>query len=1046
MRWRIWLLLMFWLLMSCSGERDGGQDSSTDADADGDSDTGGYTDSDADSDTDSEGDALASEFVSADEELLARNYVGFYADGDADGDSDTDTDSDADQALFPATGDGDIYQLLDSGILLYLTPYNGLQVIDLHAEMPTHDSPIVIGEADLAGQPVGVYASDSLAVALLNDNFRMTENSMYAESAIVSVDITNPAAPKPIFREPVDRIVTSRIARGDTGEILYVAMQDTAGQSLVRSFVIEDTGVITAVDELTVNPGIRQMVLLDGNLLVSSLAFGDMSSTVTWVDVSLGTGEMAEGPVYQTAGIVGSAVQMSLSGNILQLASTTGEGNWLQTWDVSSQDSPMPADEVTFGSGWLRSTHFFSGGVFIGTSEAEDSFYTFTIDETGQIGDASGDASSDSGSDKNDILMPLAGGAQVVGVGFEEDQIAVNLYNSDFSGANPQLARLEIPTPWIQSIVNVDSRVMTVMENAVSLSSDDGQTETGLILIPYIRRNVELNRGESTILVVTFSEETLTYRGDMNSATWSPYRSVVTGESVAALLSEDAVTIFDISDLSDISAAVPMGRSEPITGYSNYSETGAFGLRVRSTPMVCSAGSSEAEMLDAQDDGAIEVIIAEGKMNQSLPLAKIEIPLFSRVLFQESRAVVISQDPRCGEDWRIDTWDFSDAKAPQKMGSAAFSVPEKLLNKTGSLHRLNSSLRFNGSTPPVVTLLTENALVFISAQRSFPADDTGGGCAVLAQDSEYVGGLYCTNQSGVPGDCTGEIRPCEDCAPIDAADIETVVNCFEYEQRWQYDQLRLDIVDMSDYANPVFVDTPLFSPENEDVVSVVSDGDRLLFSLKTPWTQTDDPRHYAKHTVRTVSLSNPLEPVISEPVSIPGAVVGFGEDTLFTRDVVWHGGVTRYMLNEVALENTTATRLNSRSFGNQFVQGIVLDDSGRAYVDARIAFNRNTTRHNLWILDTGSSDFPVLNTLENWPWTVWNASGHWLLVNMYVSGALLLNAEDPSDIYAQRLFRMPNNSGAQRILTQDDVIIVDGRAGIFKARVEDSNLRIQSDG
>ncbi len=905
-------------------------------------------------------------FVSADESPPGAGYrdEGLVAASDDMDGADLTTDTDAgpgdESNGEAAVVEGDLYRVLDSGLILNLNSYRGLQVIDV----ANPAAPSIIGRFPLRGTPVEMYALDNRAVLLFNhwQGYARGVGGMnvtpFNGGLVVTVDLTDPAAPKLISQEAVEgNILTSRMIQGENRNALYLAAWESGG-TLVQSFTLDATGALGAGSELLLEGDITDITATNTALLVARSVYDNsMHSLVSLIDISDENGQMTEASSVETAGTVQKKTDMSLHGNILRVVSGnnfSSETNHLQTWDVTDRTAPVAVDHDTFGDDeQLYASLFLGNSAFFVTFFQTDPFHAFEIDDTGVASEHTEYVISG----WNDFFKPAFDETRLVGIGMGDDGLAVSLYNTALDAETPFIQRVELGANVFDSEATWDDRAFTVMDDAVSVLNANGVEETGLILLPYSHWDEQTYTYVSSVKLITFSADTLTLRGSMDNADMVR-RSFLTADDDVANMSERELNLFD---LSNPDSPQLLGSVELAPWYSGYFTLGQYAVRVKSSPdsyekwRYCEGEKTGMESPVAP--GALEVVVSGGGADTAPVLASVEISPYAQVMFKGPLAVVISPSGACDNLWQIDTIDFSTPIAPVSRGSVVAEL-------SGYEHYYGGGVFYDACFGPGCmgngvtsnARLVGNALVIPTRIPHSEVLETRHYCEKYLDDWQeeetedggrrytwYSGSILCEVAADGFRTCDGEIQRCvesysedqvawsTDCQPVEPDPAKLIETCWYDDVTRYWDSYVLNIVDLSEPAAPV-VAAPVAMPEDQQAAGLVVDGNRLLVSHQMPYTMTGDSRAYVQYFMRIVDLTTPASPVISTPINTPGAVFAVSGNALITRDATYGDDGIVSTLNTVTLQNGTARPLGSRTFEQGRIDHIVVDGAGRAYV------------------------------------------------------------------------------------------------------------------
>lgn len=923
------------------------------------------------------------EFVSADESYGLDGSAGRYgesnsvavddaepsmmggdmdADADADGDGDwaMDTDMGGEEETSDAVVEGDLYRVFDNGTLLNLNSYRGLQIIDVSEP----SFPTIVGRYPLRGTPVEMYAYDNKAVILFNNwqGYRQGVNGLDVQGffggLVVTVDLTDPTAPTFVSQQEVEGYIqTSRMIQGDNKHALYLAAYSESG-TLVHSFSIDSSGALQPASQLTLDANVTDIAATSTALLVAGAADdGWTNSAVSIIDISDPDGQMVEMSTVETVGMVQKKTDMSLYGNILRVVSGRSgstNSNHLQTWDVTDMAAPVAVDHDSFGDTEdLYATLFLGNSAFFVTFMQTDPFHAFEIDDSGVATEHAEYIISG----WNDFFKPAFDQTRIVGIGMGDEGLAVSLYDTALDNDAPFIARAELGADVWGSEASWDDRAFTVLDNAVSVFTEDGVEETGLVLLPYSRWNEVTYIYESAVQILTFSPTTLTVRGSMQNSAMVR-RSFLTAESDVANMSEEELNLFNFSNPDEPSL---LGSVELAPWYSAYIPMGRNAIRVKSRPeyfdryLYC---NEDTGMKEEVVPGALEVISAAGGPDTTEALATVEISPYSQVLSKGNLVVVISPVATCDSQWTIDTYDFTDPVAPVHAGSVSTAL-------SGYNHLYGSDTFYDSCygggclTASGVSnaRIIGNALVIpTTAAQSETLEtkqycETTGNYSYLTDEeteygwtySYYNGSILCEIDDDGSETCSGSIQRCTEvynesndywdysCEDVVLTPEEQMVTCWYDTLERHWESYVLNVIDLSDPTAPALLPEIAMPTEQEAAGLYVRDN-HLLVNHKIPYEVKGDSRAYVKYFVTFVNLTEPSDIRINQPINIPGAIFASYGSTYVTRDPVYTDSRIDTTLNTITFANGIATKTGSRKFESSSVDHMVVDDLGRAFV------------------------------------------------------------------------------------------------------------------
>lgn len=574
--------------------------------------------------------------------------------------------------------EGDIFRILSPGLLLNLNPFRGLQVIDVRDV--TH--PRIIGRVSVSGTPVELQVIGDIAYMILNGGSGLglyDDSSSSAQSMVLAVDVSDPSEPLVIRAETVPgHVQTSRLTRDGNRAALYVVSMDSAfgietpGQTgtHVRSFDVSE-GQLTFADGLDLGGAVTAVQASPEVLMVarSAAAFGAFAATsVALIDIRDPAGVLVPGDEVTVAGVVQNQFNMDYHEGILRVVSGSGwwagaaGGNHLETFDASDLSEIVPVDVEAFGAGEsLFATLFLGKRAFAVTYRRVDPFHAFEISDEGLI--TVGAEFEVSG--WNDFFRPAFDDTRLLGVGIDDNTLAVSLYDvGDITNPQPLLARASVGTAYGSSAANVDHRAFSVLEDAVSVPGPNGVVETGLVLLPFSTWDSNTGEPIADVQIFTFSDHTLTRRGAMPHRT-PVQRSFAAGDAIVANLSDEELSLFDTESPD---APAELGRVALAPDYTDVYRFGEHRVRI--------VNGNQGGFAFGVGGGwtlptAVEVVSAAADPDLAEPVARFEVS--ARAVLHRTGpylvSVVFDPDARgTPSESEIIVFDLSDPTHPQKAG------------------------------------------------------------------------------------------------------------------------------------------------------------------------------------------------------------------------------------------------------------------------------------------------------------------------------------------------------------------------------------------
>ncbi|MBI4817338.1 MAG: beta-propeller domain-containing protein [Deltaproteobacteria bacterium] len=1008
--------------------------------------------------------------------------------------------------------EGDIYRVsATAGQILNLNSYRGLQVIDVNDPA----TPRVIGRLAIAGTPVEMYQVGTRVYVLLNNwrGYYGTRGDVRPETfeggVVVAVDVSDPRHPVETGRAQVPGwIRTSRLTRGGGQEALFVVATN-GDRTAVKSFGVSSAGALTTASELDLGGYVTDIAATPARLFVARQDWsrGDGRSDVSIVDISDPTGAMVQGASVLANGFVATKFNMHLQDNILRVVSSNSWGsssntNHLQTFDVSDLHNPTAIDAATFGDEQqLFATIFFEDKAFFVTYLRRDPFHSFSIDATGHVREVSEFIVSG----WNDYFRGVASDSRLIGIGKNDEngptKLAVSLYDiTTLNNPNPLLARAEIDLAWAWSQANWDDKAFSVLEDAVDVTNGAGDTESGLVLLPFSGWD-EQNGYTSGVQMFTFSDHSITKRGIMTQDS-SVRRSFVADptDSTTGNLSDEELSLFNTANPDN---PLELGRLELAPSYSQVLTYGSHAVRRHSKDYYGWYRAASA----AVPSDKLEVVSMAGDVDADEAIASIDAPAGSSIHKVGNRLAVVSvageevqpADPSLPKELvyrtKISLFDLSNPAQPAALGELDTTdlpppswyyyggpyyggVADCFDCGRGFYYGGQSGIQTVGNALVFVESVPEQELEGVQNVRSiYPTgqdwqtcwDSTSG----QPQACTYVtGGIDCRSLTRVDGTvepevCTGALYSCDqdamgmtNCTEVDQSTVQTQINTYSYDQYRYWQHLNLHAVDVSGSA-PVIGDSVSMAREEESV-SLLANGSHLFLSFKKPFAVASDPRAFVRYYFRDVDFTNANAALVGADINVPGELIAIDGATAITRDFVWGENIVETTIDKLEVVGDLAYLRGVRTFTEQYVDKVLLDGVGHVLVSHRLAWQsyypgiavadravggagvsagglEPDYSSKLSIIDLADASFPVLaeTAIDSWA-TLTNAVVGRALFTV-PGGLLVVNLDNASAPFAQAYFPL-NGWSDTFAVTGRDVLFAAGRYGLYKLDIDTFNL------
>ncbi len=990
--------------------------------------------------------------------------------------------------------EGDIYRVLGGNLILNLNAYRGLQVIDFSD--PTQ--PEIIGRLRVSGSPVEMYVADNRVYVLLNSWYGYygsrsdIQVDSYHGGVVLAIDIADPHKPQLTDRAQVPGwIQTSRMTRGNGKDALFVAASDwtDSASTVVRSFALRADGSLLQQSTIDLGGYVRDIQATPAALLVARYDWErtDDGSTLAIIDISDPDGVMVEGAEIVVSGMVNHKSNMNLYQGVLRVVSGSSwsgtQTNHLETFDVTDIQNPVAIDHDTFGEGEsLFATLFLANKAFFVTYERVDPFHAFWIDDQGQASEKAEYVISG----WNSFFRPVFAETRLLGIGVNDEggnTMAVSLYDiTDISNPDPFIARAEVSADSSWSEAQWEDKAFSILEDAVSLTNDDGIVETGLVLLPFSGYSNEAETYTAAVQIFTFSDQSLTRRGVMDHGTWVR-RSFQAGDSTTANLSDAELSLFDNSNPNQ---PLELGRAELAPNYSQFFVYGEYGARIKydQDNYWWWGGGSDVP------DNELQIIDLAEDPDMAPALATVPIPARGQVYQVGSLAVTAEMqyiDSGNGEykyETTIRVHDLSDPTQPQARGELVtdqiapyynygydygIGVPERgmvddCLGCGGyyyggtTAHTVGQNLVFPTTVQEQELLGIEHVCYTNPAQQYYDQ-----GCFESGSDETdtdkidceyYSGSITCRSLNGAPETCSGSIQLCgytaDDewfCEEIDPDSIETETYCYDNESYRYWSHFELQVLDLSKPQTPVMAPV-IVMPTREEGVSVLADGSDVYVSYRIPVKVAADSRPYVRYFIKKIDLRQALNPVIGPAINVPGSLVQVDGNTIYTQDYVWGEEVVESAINKLVVQGSQAVLKARKRFLDQEVHAMLLDGKGHALVTHRMAWymidrtpgmDWNDSKETLTILNTEGDKFEQLSTFEVDQWAQLQDARAGRALFSISGGLLVVNTEDASQPYAQAFF--PVMGWPQSLLVHDGQIsFAAGRYGMYRFGLDTFNL------
>lgn len=972
--------------------------------------------------------------------------------------------------------EGDIYRVTTDGKILNLNAYRGLQIID----MTDPANPDMLGKVQMSGHPVEMYQVGSRVYALMN-NWRGYYGSRedvlpdaYQGGVVVVIDISNPAAPTVTGRAEVPGwIRSSRLTRGNGQEALYVVANEYqgGGQTNVKSFSVNSTGAITAKTTLNLDGNVGDIQATGSRLMVARHDWqGQGGSDVTLIDISSPTGEMVEGDTVRVKGYVANKFNMDVHENVLRVVSgnhwnSSENTNHLETFDATDISNLTPIDSATFGDNEdLFATLFLGEKAFFVTYRRVDPFHAFEITANGMVDEKSEFIVSG----WNDYFRPVNSERQLIGIGKNDENgntMAVSLYDiTDLTNPSPMLDREEVELSFSWSEANWDDRAFSVLEKATAVQAPTGETETGVVLLPFT--GWDQNEYISAVQIFTFSDTTLTKRGIMEHDT--PVRRSFLADATdktVGNLSEAELALYDASapDLP-----VRLGSIELAPNYSELLFYGSHAVRRKDKRSYYWWWNSSSNTAPLDE---LEIVPIGDDLDSAESIAEIQIPAGSTITKVGEKLVVTQrlQNSTNNDEYEVQLWNLSTPGMPTLEDSEVYTGLTTGYNDYWGWYDCfgcdyyypywggQDALAVADTIVYPVSKQETQLLGTIDYVEEYPSGNYWESCydnqTGERQDCTYFSGRYrcetLTRPDGTvePTFCHGDFYECTqtaddtECVEVPRSTVPRETRTYSYEQNRYWTYWDFKILDVSGSTLPSA--TQITMANDEESVGLLVRGDSLFATYKQPYQLPNDPRPFVQYFFREIDLGG-AAPVIKPDVNIPGELLEVDGNTLITRDFLWGSNIVESSINRLTRTASGAVLNDVERFEDQVIDTITLDGGSNLLFTFRQAYDyysNNDYSVKLGIISLTGSGLNVLSETPIDSWASLRAAIPGRALFTVSGGLLVINIDDPSAPEAQSYFS--TNGWPRAFITEGaNAYFAAGMYGIYTFDLNESNLLV----
>lgn len=645
---------------------------------------------------------------------------------------------------------------------------------------------------------------------------------------------------------------------------------------------------------------------------------------------------------FTASGYVRSQFHMDVRGDQLRVFSGARWGNsgpnYLQIYDIADLDTPTLIDEETFGDGdAIFGAIFLDDRAFAVTYFRVDPFHAFAIDDSGDATEMNEFVVSG----WNEFFRPVLDQERLIGIGIDDAdgrRLAVSLYDiTDLSNPEPLVERVNVSGAdgrWDYSEALWDHRAFSILDDAVSVQAPGGETETGIILLPFRSHRIVDGywRQVNGTQIFTFSQDTLTRRGVMEHG-GRVRRSFLNGADTAVNLSEDVLSIYDNTQVDEPALSGSLELAPSFLQALDYSSFQATLQQTLSADW--NHGTLAYKLIMLCDDGEqlASIALDDRPMNGPPTMRKLgdhHLALLHRRYTYSPTYIWVTT---------VEIFDLSDPSNPVQISTF----------ESSELPSFEGGYTWRGHKPSLFA--TERALVFARWTNVNESIGQENYCNRVARSfnncfgepgCEYAAGaVTCRSIEGAPEFCEGGFAICEDlgggdthCEPVDEEEVEDDVyggSCYMRTARRRSEEIELMVLDLSNPAAPVLQPSISFDEEDE-AGNLLVQGDEVYVTTKRPEAVPGDSRPHVRYSFTRIDLGDPAQPVFDQPVNIPGELLAVRGDTLYTRDVVWGPQFIDYAIAKLHLCEGEAELESYAPLYDRYPVDMAVDERGRVLV------------------------------------------------------------------------------------------------------------------
>jgi hypothetical protein len=862
-------------------------------------------------------------------------------------------------------------------------------------------------------------------------------------SYLVVIDVSDPTAPTEMSRTSLNgRIVSGVVVGGDRVKSLYVVSYPNSNTGIydifwIDSFLIADDGTLLHRDHVDTTDEFSDMSATPETLVVHHHRFrydewyepcDDNYFALQLVDISAGDGTMAVAadvvePAMKYFPGANDLVYSGIFNNILRVH--TGSGI-VKAYDVSDVYNPVEIDSVEIHIGTTYSRVNLENRVYTSVlSDSDSSLLMLELDDGGRVSQQVSIPTSTT----DFKLASVFGDTRLIGIGY-----TIRIY--DVTGDAPVILAEE-NMEWD----NIDGKLgwphtpASVHENAISAVAPDGTEETGLLVVPFW----EYGADWGGIQLFTFSSSTVTSRGLVNSSNGYTRITARLKNGVVVGANDMGINLYNIDDLQEPPTLHRMRFGPGTDTFQVFDETVMFHYSNRTC--------YESEPLEPPDH--LENLYYNGERLETIP-SMIFGSCAGSHFIKVGEHHAVSYRNKIG-NWMDDLDEFVilevfDLTTP----SSPRLVADMFSDAPGDLPRVADEL-----------LATDRAVLFVEWGSQTLRPDGEMPCFYATKhDSHFAcyddsfepivgcsfdtGSLFCSGKNEMEQQCNGEIKRCtftidggRECVAIDANREQLEAYCYPPDQKRQWRTMAFTVMDLSDPAEPRFVER-ISMPVEYEIENIFVQDNTFYISYKVPSVRAGDDRPYVRYYYRAVNLENPASPLVSDPVNLPGKLVAIEDDLLITSDIVYEDETVQTVVNRLTQDRGRAYVDGAVGFDNHTLVDVRRFETGAVLVTHKETINiRYNSTHRFSILGPGDSLPMESTTLLNAEATLAAGTAN-RAVFLRPDGVAVFDISTPTKPEALLFTPMPIDLRTVQTTVADDTFyLASGSLGMYRFQLGD---------